>query len=216
LLGRDFSADDSRPGAASTALIGAGLWKTRYGSDPEIIGRALVLNGVHASVVGVMPDGFKFPDNADVWRPLGALQVAPDVRLLRAYGRLAAGVSIAQTEPAVAALLARTPAAATAAGTRVNVVPINSRFVGDITNPAWIAFITVGLILVVIACSNVANLLLARGLTRGHEIAVRVSLGATRLRIVRQLLIESAILAGLGGIAALGVSAAGLSLLSAA
>jgi len=216
LLGRDFSAEDSQTGAAVTALISAGLWKARYGSDPGIIGRVLILNGVHASVVGVMPDGFKFPDNADVWRPLGALPVAPDARLLRVYGRLAAGVSIAQIQPAVAALLAHAPAAAAAADTRVNVVPINSRFVGDITNPAWIAFITVGLILVVIACSNVANLLLARGLTRGHEIAVRVSLGATRLRIVRQLLIESAILAGLGGIAALGVSAAGLTLLSAA
>lgn len=216
LLGRDFVTEDTRAGGPPVALIAAGIWKTRYGADPEIVGRIISLNGARVSVVGVMPEGFKFPDNADVWRPLSALTLAPDSRLLRVYARLSPGVTIGQADEAIAALLAHAPSAATASDSRVVVVPINTRFVADITNPAWIAFITIGVLLVVIACSNVANLLLARGAARGHELAVRVSLGASRIRIVRQLLIESAMLAALGGTAAIGVSVAGLTLLSAA
>ena len=93
---------------------------------------------------------------------------------------------------------------------------LNDRYNGDITNPAWVAFITVGIILVLIACSNVATLLLASGAGRAREMAIRVSLGATRMRIVRQLLVESAMLAGAGGVAAVAVSLAGLRLLAAA
>jgi putative ABC transport system permease protein len=212
IVGREFGPDDDRPGGA-TALLAASVWRTRYGSDSRIVGRFIRINGGRVAIVGVMPDGFKFPDNADVWRPLGSLQPAPDARLLRVYGRLTSGGTVASAQAAVGAVLAHS--VSSTADARVQAVPINTRFVGDITNPAWLAFITVGLILVVIACSNVANLLLARGVTRGHEIAVRVSLGATRMRIVRQLLIESAMLAGLGGVVAVGVSAAGLSLLSA-
>jgi putative ABC transport system permease protein len=216
LLGRDFVTEDTRAGGPPVALIAAGIWKTRYGSDPRIIGRIVGLNGIPVSVVGVMPDGFKFPDNADVWRPLGTLRLTPDTRLLRTYARLAPGATISQARDAVASLMAHAPSATTATDSRLVVVPINSRFVGDITDPGWMSFIAVGIFLVVIACSNVANLVLARGAARGHEMAVRVSLGATRLRIVRQLLIESAMLAGLGGLAAIGVSFVGLTLLSAA
>ncbi len=216
VLGRDFGGDDSRPGGAPIALMASGLWKLRYGSDPQITQRTVVIDGVHVSIVGVMPDGFRFPDNADLWRPLEALKAPPDARLLRVYGRLAPDALIPQAQAALAAVLSHAPSPAAATRTHLIVAPINSRFVGDITNPAWLAFITVGALLVVIACSNVANLLLARGAARGHEIAVRISLGATRMRIVRQLLIESAILAGLGGLAAAGVSVVGLALLSAA
>ena len=133
------------------------------------------------------------------------------------HGRLArAPRSQAQESVAALAPRLRLRRLATADLLRAAVVPISDRYRGDITNPAWIAFITVGLLLVVIACSNVANLLLAHGARRAREIAIRLSLGATRVRIVRQLLAESALLAAAGGVAAIGVSLTGLRLLRAA
>jgi putative ABC transport system permease protein len=217
LLGRDFHAEDARGGATDVAILAANVWRTRYGADPGILGRPIRLERTPVSVIGVMPDGFRFPDNADAWRPLAALEAAPEARVLRVYGRLSAGATIPQADASVAAVLARPPGTSGAIGaSRAAVVAINDRYRGDITNPAWIAFITVGALLVVIACSNVATLLLAHGARRGREMAMRLALGATQARLVRQLLVESALLAVAGGLGAVAVSAAGLRLLSAA
>ena len=209
MLGRDFRPEEHRAGHAAVALLAADVWRGRYGADPSIIGALVRINGTPVSIVGVMPDGWRFPDNADLWQPLAALDAPPDARQLSVYGRLSPGATLADARAAVAAAL--TPSAV-----QPIVVPINDRYNGDITNPAWIAFITVGVIVVLIACSNVATLLLASGATRAREIAIRLSLGATRLRIVRQLLVESAVLAAAGGLAATVVSLAGLRLLAAA
>jgi putative ABC transport system permease protein len=209
LLGRDFRVDDE----SGVTILGADVWRTRYGADPGILGREVRLDGTPVTVIGVMPDRFRFPDNADVWRPLEAVRAPTDARLLTVYGRMSAGSTLAQARDTVAPVLAQS--AGPPGSTRIAVVRINDRYRGDITNPAWITFITVGLLLVVIACSNVANLLLARGARRGREMAVRLSLGATRGRIVRQLLVESAMLAVAGGAGAAAVSAAGLRLLAA-
>jgi predicted permease len=199
------------------AILAARLWRSRYDSDPAIVGRLVRINGAQVPVVGVMPDGMRFPDNADVWQPLAALDAPQDARQLSVYGRLADGATIADAQSAVSALLTRPAGADDKNGAiRPSVVPLNDRYNGDITNPAWIAFITVGVLLVVIACSNVATLLLAGGAARAREMAIRVSLGATRLRIVRQLLVEGLLLACAGGLAATAVSLAGLRLLAAA
>ena len=217
MLGRDFRSDEGRPGNAAVAILAARLWRSRYDSDPGIVGRLVRINGAQVPVVGVMPDGVRFPDNADVWQPLAALDVPPDARQLSVYGRLAVRATIADAQSAVAALLTRQAGADDKNGAiRPIVVPINDRYNGDISNPAWIAFITVGVLLVVIACSNVATLLLASGAARTREMAIRASLGATRMRIVRQLLVESLLLACAGGLAATAVSVAGLRLLTAA
>lgn len=217
MMGRDFRPEDERPGDAAVALLAADVWRSRYGAEPEIVGRLVRLDGRPVSVIGVMPDGFRFPDNADVWQPLAAFSAPADARVLNVYGRLAADATMARAQDEVAAVLAHSSATSpSSAASRAAVVPINERYRGDITNPAWIAFITVGLLLVVISCSNVANLLLARGARRGREMAMRVALGATRARIVRQLLVESAMLAAAGGLGAVAISAAGLRLLSAA
>jgi len=215
--GRDFRDDENRAGAPPTVILSDRTWRSRYAADPNILGRALKIDGIAVSIVGVMPDGFRFPDNADAWRPLAAFTGPPDARALNVFGRLAAGATVAEARQRIAAVLAPTsmPPAGGEPTTAVT-VPLNDRYLGDISNPAWITFITVGLLIVVIACSNVANLLLARGARRGREMAVRLSLGATRLRIVRQLLVESALLAALGGLGAIAVSSAGNRLLSAA
>jgi putative ABC transport system permease protein len=216
-LGRGFRDDEDRAGAPPTVVLSDRTWRTRYAADSNVIGRTVKIDGIAVSIVGVMPDGFRFPDNADAWRPLAAFTGPPDARALNVFGRLAAGATVTEARQRIAAILAPTsmPPAGAEPTTAVT-VPLNDRFLGDISNPAWITFITVGLLIVVIACSNVANLLLARGARRGREMAVRLSLGATRLRIVRQLLVESALLAALGGLGAIAVSSAGNRLLSAA
>jgi len=216
-LGRVFGDDEDRAGAPPTVILSDRTWRTRYAADPNVIGRAVKIDGIAVSIVGVMPDGFRFPDNTDAWRPLAAFTGPPDARALNVFGRLAAGATVAEARQRIAAVLAPTsmPPAGGEPTTAVT-VPLNDRYLGDISNPAWITFITVGLLIVVIACSNVANLLLARGARRGREMAVRLSLGATRLRIVRQLLVESALLAALGGLGAIAVSSAGNRLLWAA
>jgi predicted permease len=217
ILGRDFRDEDARAGAEPVAILGADLWQSRYSADRGAIGRVVKIDGVAVSIVGVMPDRFRFPDNADAWRPLAAFHSAAEARVLTVYGRLAPGATLARARDGVAAALAYSPATTdSGAPLHALAVPIHERYRGDITNPAWIVFITVGLLLVVIACSNVANLLLARGARRGREMAIRRSLGASRFRIVRQLLIESAMLAALGGAGAVAVSMLGNRLLSAA
>ena len=217
LIGRTFQPADERPGNAAVAILSAAIWRSRYGADRGVVGSLVRINGTPIPVVGVMPDGFRFPDNADVWQPLAALELAPEARQLKAYGRLAAHATVADAQASVAGILTPAAAAGDMKGViRTLVVPLNDRYNGDINNPAWIAFITVGILLVLIACSNVATLLLASGAGRAREMAIRVSLGATRTRILRQLLVESAILACAGGIAAVAVSLAGLGMLAAA
>jgi len=216
-LGRGFRDDEDRAGAPPIVILSDRTWRARYAADPGVVGRAVKIDGIAVSIVGVMPDGFRFPDNADAWRPLAAFTGPPDARALNVFGRLAAGATVTEARQRIAAVLAPTSMPPTGGEPATAVtVPLNDRYLGDISNPAWITFITVGLLIVVIACSNVANLLLARGARRGREMAVRLSLGATRLRIVRQLLVESALLAALGGFGAIAVSSAGNRLLSAA
>lgn len=217
MLGRGFRSDEERPGNAVVTILAASTWRRWYGGNPAVIGSVVRINGAPVSVIGVMPDGFRFPDNADLWQPLAALEGPADARQLKVYGRLAVDATIADALAGVGGVLTGPAAGGELSGAlRPLVVPLNDRYNGDITNPAWVAFITVGILLVLIACSNVATLLLASGASRAREMAIRVSLGASRLRIVRQLLVESAILASAGGIAAVPISLAGLGLMSAA
>ena len=226
-LGRGFTSGDDRPGAPRVVILGGGWWSQHYDRDPAVIGRSIRVNAAPAVVIGVMPDGFKFPNNADLWLPLAALPdlqsvaapaAAADARLLGAFARLRDAASLAQVRAEVDAISARRQQLhpEISKDVRLMAVPINEQYNGDITHPAWMAFFIVGIVLVVIACSNVANLLLARSVRRSREIAIRLSLGATRGRIVRQLLAESLLLALAGGMAGLAVSFAGLRLFSSA
>ena len=217
-IGRDFREEDDRPGAPAVTILAGGLWKSRFASDPAIIGRAIRINGQPVTVIGVMPDGFQFPNGADLWQPLslmpGFATESRGVRNLGVFGRLRDGVALAQARTelnAVADAIARAHPD-TNRDIRPWLMPINERYNGKLTEPVWQAFIAAGILVALIASANVANLLLARSAIRVREIAIRASLGATRFRIVRQLLVESLLLAICGGMAGVAVSAVGLRL----
>lgn len=220
LLGRDFLPEDDRPGAPTVVILGHGVWRDRYGGDRTVVGRTIRINTIPAVVIGVMPEGFKFPNYTDLWQPLalmpGLASQGRDARTLGAFARLTDGAAVAQARAEMDAIAARlsNDHPETNRGIHTTVVPINERYNVDLTHPAWLAFMTAAGLIVVIACANVANLLLARSVHRAREIAIRASLGATRRRVVRQLLIESALLATLGGVVGSGVALLGLRILT--
>jgi putative ABC transport system permease protein len=209
LAGRAFQADDDRPGAPAVVILGRSVWQRRYAGDSSIVGQIIRVNGSPTLVIGVMPDRSKFPTNDEVWQPLshmpGLSEQKRDVRTLRVLGRLSARSIPSDARGEALAISNRLADAhpETNKAIRLIAVPINEEYLSSITHPAWLAFITAGSLVLLIACANVANLLLMRALKRSREMAVRVSLGATRGRLVRQLLGESVVLAMLGG--ALGV-----------
>jgi putative ABC transport system permease protein len=216
VLGRMFTADDDRPGAARVALLTSGLWRTRYNSDPQILDRPVFIDRIPTTIVGILAERPGLPTTADVWLPLSAAPEAAaparETRALRVFGRLREDVAFTDARAEIEAILdrvARDPPATNSA-IRARVTLINDRYFGKVTDPAWRAFFAVAILVVLISCANVANLMLDRSLHRTRELAIRTSLGASRLRLVRQLLIEAALLAGLAGLVGLGVGILGV------
>lgn len=207
-LGRTFRPEDDVPNAARVAIIGDGLWKRRFGADPGVVGRVIPLSGEPHEIIGVMPDTFRpvVADDGEIWRPL-QLNLATPSRgaiFLRAVARLAPGVPLERAQAEAAALAARLEAAHPEFNetTGFNLTPLHDRVVGDI-KPGLLALLGGVAFVLLIACANIANLVLARGTARGREIAVRVALGAGRRRVLRQFLTESLLLAAVGGAAGL-------------
>lgn len=213
--GRGFSIEDDRPGAAAVAILGSGAWTLRYGGDRTVLGRSILINGAPAVVIGVMPERSGFPGTAEVWLPLsqmpGLAAQKRDARALRVFGRLRDGISVAEARAEIESITDRLSRdhPETNKNVRARVVPINERFLGRVTDPAWLAFMTAGCLVVLISCANVANLVLASSTRRAREIAIRSALGANRGRVLRQLLIEGAVLATIGGVVGLGLAMAG-------
>ena len=219
MMGRFFSAEEDTAGGPHAVVISYTLWKERYRSDPEIVGKAISLDGTPYTVVGVMPQGFNGYAGKDLlWVPLqlsrdSGFSSSSNIHWLLGFIRLPASVSQKQAQAELNAIADRlhgdNPTAGLGYG--VDLETITSAFSGNV-EPALVMLMScVGLVLL-IACANVANLMLARGSARRREMAVRTSLGASPLRIVRQLLTESILLALIGGLAGIGVGFAALRL----
>ena len=203
-LGRRFAHEDDIPNAPRVVVLAHGLWQRRFGSDPRVIGRLLTLGGEPHEVIGVMPAGFRpaIVPAAELWRPLrlDAANPSRGLVILRTLARLRSNVSQEDVSVRTRALAARLQQAYPEAyvDTWIAVVPLQQYVVGDIRDGLIVLLCAVGVVLL-IACVNIANLLLARGSVRGREIAIRMTLGAARGRVVRQLLTESILLACIGG-----------------
>ena len=216
LKGQTFTADEDRPDQNTVVLLGHGMWQSHFASDPNIVGRQIILNNRPHTIKGVMPPGFKFPEIAELWVPLGL-----DTKIwtrtdhgLGGVARLKDGVSFeqAQAEMNVIARLIEEANPVTNEGLGVRITSMHTALAGDYREALLILLGVVGCVLLV-ACANVANLSLARAMARRKEVAVRAALGASRWRIVRQLLTESLLLGIMGGALGLLLAMWGLDLL---
>jgi len=223
ILGRNFTEDDSKQGAPRVVALSFGLWQRRFGGDPQIIGRKLIVNGNEVTVVSVMPADFNWHVKAgsmtrkiaEMWAPwqINPANLQRRGRFAMAVARLKPGVTFEQAQAEMNVLGGQLERSYDFnANWGVNVVPLRTQFTGEIRLALLVLLGAVGMVLL-IACANVANLLLVRAAGRQREVAVRAALGAGRWRIVRQLLTESLLLAGLGGFAGLALAWWGTDLL---
>ncbi len=203
ILGRSFAPDDYVAGRGAVVLLGHASWIARFGGDPGIVGTTLALDGDDYTVVGVLPEEFRYPDEAELWAPR-----APQPRdrngraaaFMAGIGLLAPGVTLAQAEQEVAGIARSLEDAYPQFNANLGfaLVPIRDFLFGDVRTPLWVLAGAVGLVLL-IACANVAGLLVARGVERGREFALRDALGATRWQRLRLMTFEAGLLATLGG-----------------
>jgi putative ABC transport system permease protein len=214
VLGRVFSAGEDTPANNRFVVLGYSLWQRRYSSDPHVIGRQVKINGNPFTIIGVLPAGFHEPFKSEIWAPLvaaGSLGQNRRSHLLTVIGRLTPSSDLAQASSEARVIAQRINAADPSAdpGMRLSVSSLQSRAAAPI-RPLLVVLMAAVICVLLIACANLANLFLGRGLLRSRELAIRTALGAGRLRLVRQLLAESALLSLAG--AAMGIVVARVSI----
>jgi len=203
ILGRLLLGEDDLANAEPVAVLSAGLWKRRFGADPNIIGRKLTISGKPVTVVGVMGAGYEYPEETQVWSswPIASEEKRRDNRSSSAFARLRPGIGLKQAQTQISATNARLGQAYpdTNKGWDVRLVALHDLLVREVKPSLLVLFGAVAFVLL-IACANVANLLLARAASRQKEIAIRAAMGASRGRIIRQMMTESLLLSIIGGI----------------
>jgi predicted permease len=218
VIGRDFVPDDDRRGASSVALIGHTVWVNRYGSNPSVIGKQVRINDNPTTIIGVMPEGVRFPFNTDVWMPLAQLNGIEgqkrNARPLQTFGHLAPGVTRQQAQSELVNISKKIESENpdTNKDIQARVQTFNEQQNGGPIRVVFLSLMGAVAFVLLIACANVANLLLSRATNRAREISVRVALGASRWRVIRQLLMESVLLSVIAGIAGLGIAMIGIRL----
>jgi putative ABC transport system permease protein len=205
VIGRAFLSGEDRPGAPPVVVLGYRLWRNRYGGDAGVLGRPVRVNGEAATIVGVMPEHVRFPISAELWTPFvpTAADQRRDARNLSVFARLREGVSFAEARVELAAIAQRFATAYPETNkelTGARVETFTERFVGGAARPMFFAMMGAVSFVLLIACANVANLLLSRSIRRAREVALRMALGATRRRVLGQLLTESVVLGVIGGV----------------
>src|SRR5438270_3928748 len=221
VLGRSFSPEEHEPGHDQVVILSHHLWRDRFGSNPAIIGQSVILNGKSSIVIGVMHPSFTFPSgDVDLWQPLLIAANSSNLgnHYLNLVGDLKPEVSLQQSNAEMKTILARVEQKYPvyyngAVGLGVNLVPLREQMVGNVRPTVLVLMVGVGFMLL-IACTNIAGLLLARGEVRKKEIATRIAIGAGRTRIIRQLLAENLVLFLAGGAAGLAVTYLGLKLVT--
>ncbi len=204
MLGRTFQMENETPALSQVSVLSYALWQRRFGGDSTIVGKKITLDSKTYEVIGVMPPDFSFPQRSEAWVPMN-FEAGPEMKQRRAHflrpiGKLKPGATIEQAQADTDAIARRLEAEfpATNTGWNLRLIPLQEQLVGNIRPTLFILFGAVGFVLL-IACANVANLLLVRAAAREREIALRTALGAGRARIVRQMITESVLLAVVGG-----------------
>ncbi len=213
-MGRGFSANDDKPGAESVALLGHGVWTHRYGGSPDVVGRVVRVNGVPTTIIGVMPEGFKFPSNEELWIPL-----VPNEQWekrtqhgLTLFGLLKFGTPIDEARRDLTVIGQRIAAEFPDSNKDLSpsVRTFHETYNGDQIRVIFLMMLgAVGFVLL-IACANVANMMLSRAVARSRELSLRAAIGASRWQLIRQMLVESVLLSCIGGFLGLGLTVFGV------
>ena len=214
VLGRVFNEADEKPGAPGVVVLGHQVWRNRYSSSPDVIGRPVRVNEQQATVIGVMPDGFRMPNREDIWMPFvpGKNDEPRGNRSLLVIALMKPGITMerasADLDVVADNLASSYPEANKDIGVRVQT--FHERFNGGNVRSVFMLMLAAVALVLLVACANVANMMLGRALARNREMSVRAALGASRGRLVRQLLVESLVLSLLGAAAGLGLAKAGV------